>query len=235
MDFGRYVFSAPYWEWLCCGVAMTIIIALSSSVLAALVSLVVLRSQLAGARWLRALGVAFVLVFRNLPMVPLLLLLSFGVPGLWRQLWGQPLPRGLELPLLLVGLALNTAAYFAEILRAGVGAVSQQQVEAARTLGLRPRSIRRRVVYPQAIRIVGPALASRFIHNMKNASFAVVVPLPLGSMEVVGQAGRIAGQTFSWPEVLVVAAAVYLALALGASRLLERFTRNAAMCVETMP
>lgn len=234
MDFGRYVFGAPYFEWLCRGILMTVLIALISSILAAVASLAVLRCQLSATRGPRAIAVAFVIVFRNLPLVPLLLFLSFGVPGLWRQIWGHPFPRGMDFWLLLLGLSLNTAAYLSEILRAGAAAVSHQQVEAARTLGLTPSVIRRRVVYPQAIRIVGPALASRFIHNMKNASFAIVVPLPLGAMEVVGQAGRIAGETFSWREPLIVAALVYLVLALGAGRLLDRLTSREFTRVETV-
>lgn len=118
---------------------------------------------------------------------------------------------------------LNTGAYLAEILRAGVTAVAAEQVEAARTLGLAPGVIRRRVIYPQAVRIVAPALASRFIHNMKNSTLALVVPLPVQMMEVVGQAGRIAGQTFSWAEPLAFAACVHLLLALGLGRILNRW------------
>jgi ABC-type amino acid transport system permease subunit len=76
-------------------------------------------------------------------------------------------------------------------------------------------TIWRRVIVVQTIRIVAPLLASRFIHNMKNSTVALVVPLPVDEMEVVGQAGRIAGQTFTWAEPLIFAATVHLALALG--------------------
>ena len=77
------------------------------------------------------------------------------------------------------------------------------------------------MIYPQAVRIVAPALASRFIHNVKNSTLALVVPLPVHMMEVVGQAGRIAGQTFSWAEPLIFAAGIHLLLALGLGRLLN--------------
>jgi ABC-type amino acid transport system permease subunit len=122
-----------------------------------------------------------------------------------------------------LGLALNAGAYIAEILRAGVEAVPRGQAEAARTLGLSRKTIMRQVVFPQAMRIVAPALASRYIHIMKNSSLAMVVPLAPDLMEMVGQAGRIAGQTFSWVEPLVFAAVGYLAVSLLLSRLLNRW------------
>jgi His/Glu/Gln/Arg/opine family amino acid ABC transporter permease subunit len=223
MNFREYVFGSPYFGWLCNGVLMTLLIALVSGILAAVIGFVVLRCRMSNRGWLRAVGVGFVGVFRNLPLVPLLLFLTFAAPGLWRHLFGHPFPQGLELNLLLIGLALNTAAYFGEILFAGVQVVALDQVYAARTLGLSRGATRRHVVYPQAVRIVAPALASRFIHNMKNSTLSLVVPLPVEMMEIVGQAGRIAGQTFSWAEPLVFAACIHLSLALGLGWLLNRW------------
>lgn len=232
MDFSQYVFSPLYFGWLCRGVLMTLSITTVSGVCAAAVGFLMLRCHISAVPALRWTGAGFVVVFRNLPLLPLLLFLTYGVPGMWHQLSGRSFPRGLELYLLIAGLALNTGAYLAEVLRAGVNAVAAEQVEAARTLGLTPGAIRRRVIYPQATRIVAPALASRFIHNMKNSTMALVVPLPVQMMEVVGQAGRIAGQTFSWAEPLIFAACVHLSLALGLDRLLNRWASREQAKVE---
>jgi His/Glu/Gln/Arg/opine family amino acid ABC transporter permease subunit len=223
MDFGQYVFGVPYFGWLCRGIVMTMTITIASSLCAIVVGWAILRFHISASRWQRAIGVVYVIVFRNLPLVPLLLFLTFGVPGAWKTVSGSPLPRGLEFPLLVAGLALNTAAYLAEIMRAGITAVEIPQIEMSYLLGLSPKAVRQRVIYPQAMRIVAPALASRFIHNMKNSTLALVVPLPLGLMEVVGQAGRIAGQTFSWAEPLIFAACVHLTLSLGLGRLLNHW------------
>ncbi|MGA7732805.1 MAG: ABC transporter permease subunit [Chloroflexia bacterium] len=232
MDFSKYVFGSPYFEWLSRGLLMTVIISIISGFLAAIIGFVVVQCHISARAWLRVIGAGFVIVFRNLPLVPLLLFLTFGLPGLWSQFCGCPFPRGLELHLLLLGLALNTSAYLAEILRAGVAAVPSQQIDIARTLGLSPGTILRRVIYPQAIRIVAPGLASRFIHNMKNSTLALIVPLPVDMMEVVGQAGRIAGQTFSWAEPLIFAACIYLLLSIGLGSLLNRWaTREQARIV----
>jgi polar amino acid transport system permease protein len=235
MHFDRYVFAAPYFGWLCRGVLMTLIISLVSGTAAGLLGLGLLRLHTAAHPVPRGAATGFVIVFRNLPMVPLLLFLTFGLPAAWPQLVGRPFPRGLELYLLLLGLSLNTGAYFAEILRAGVKGVPAQHPQVARTLGLSTAAIRWLVVYPQAVRIVAPALATRWIHNMKNSAMALVVPLPVGLMEIVGQAGRIAGETFSWVEPLTAAAAVYLLLSLGASRALNQWATRAQARIEARP
>jgi polar amino acid transport system permease protein len=235
VDFGRYVLAAPYLGWLGRGIALTLVISFVSGCGATILGFGVLHLHLARRRLLRVLGAGFVLVFRNLPLVPLLLLLTFGLPGLWAQVCGCRFPRGLELYLLLLGLSLNTGAYLAEILRAGVLGVTPHHRETARTLGLSNTAIRWHVVYPQATRIVAPALATRWIHNMKNSTLALVVPLPVERMEVVGQAGRIAGQTFSWAEPLIVVAGVHLLLSLGLGWLLNRWAGRQQARIQARP
>ena len=236
LDFSRYVFAQPYFGWLCRGMLMTLVIGAAGAVIGTLLALAVLRCRSAGGnRLLRAAGTVYVVLFRNLPVMPLLLFLTFALPGIWRQAFGHTLPRGYEFYFLIMGLALNAGAYIAEILRAGVEAVPRGQTDAARALGLSPRTVRRRVVFPQAVRIVAPALASRYIHIMKNSSMALVVPLSPGMMEMVGQAGRIAGQTFSWAEPLIFAAAGYLGLSLILSRLLNRWANRAQIRVGGRP
>jgi His/Glu/Gln/Arg/opine family amino acid ABC transporter permease subunit len=229
MDFGRYVFGSPYFGWLCRGVLMTLTIGVTSGLLATAVGFVVLRCHLSGSRAMQWLAISFVGIFRNLPLLPVLLFLTFALPGIWQHLVGRPLIRGLEFYLLLLALALNTGAYLAEILRAGVSAIPMQQIETGWALGLPLSCLRRRIIYPQAVRIMAPALASRLIHNMKNSTMALIVPLPIQLMEVMGQAARIAGQTFSWAEPLVFAACVHLLLSLGVGGSLNRWaTREQA-------
>jgi His/Glu/Gln/Arg/opine family amino acid ABC transporter permease subunit len=235
MEFGRYVFAEPYFGWLWRGLGMTLLISLLSGWVAVVVGFGVLQLHLSAHRALRAAASGFVIIFRNLPLVPLLLFLTFGLPSLWLQLSGRPIPRGSEFPLLLAGLSLNTGAYLAEIFRAGVQGVPIAQRETARTLGLSTAAIRWHVIYPQAVRIVAPALATRWIHNTKNSAMAIVVPLPVGMMELVGQAGRIAGETFSWVEPLIVVAGAHLLLSVGAGSILNRWAGRAQARVEPRP
>ena len=227
LDFARNVFVQPYIEWLCQGMLMTLVIGVSGATFGTLIALMVLHCRVATSRIMRAFGVIYIVLFRNLPVLPLLLFFTFAIPGIWQEVFGFPIPRGFEFYFLIMVLALNAGAYLAEILRAGVEAVPREQIDAAHTLGLSLRTIRHRIIFPQCVHIVAPALASRYIHIIKNSSMALVVPLAPGMMEMVGQAGRIAGQTFAWAEPLIFAAIGYLVLALIFSRLLNRLATRA--------
>lgn len=211
---------------------MTVVISVLSGAAAVLIGLVAVRLQFAQHRFLPNAVAVYVIIFRNLPVVPLLLFLAVGLPDLWVALFGVSYPRGTELFVLLVGLSANTGAYLAEILRAGVEAVPREQRAAARVLGLSYAAVHYQVVLPQAVRIVAPALVTRLIHNIKNSTMAVVVPLSLGAMEMVGQAGRIAGETFSWLEPLIAVAVVYLTISIGLGRILERWAVRAQARVD---
>ncbi len=227
MDFESYVLSTPYSTWLLRGILMTLVIGAVSTVLSLALAGVVSALRTSRRRALRVLAAVHVNVFRNLPPVPLLLFLVLGLPGLWLRLTGSAMPTDLEFPLLVAGLSLNTSAYLAEILRAGLGAVPTSQWDSARVLGLGPVATRVSIIYPQALRICLPALGNRLIHNLKNSTLALVVPLGVGSMEIVGQAGRVAGQTFAWAEPLVVAAVVHLSLAFALGAIVRVLGRRA--------
>lgn len=232
LDFAQYVFSEPYFGWLCRGVGMTLLVTVLTTVAALVLGAGVAAMRLSPRAFWRAAGAAYVAVFRNLPPLPLLLFLLYGLPGAVRSLAGLSLPSGVEFPLLIAGLSLNTSSYLAETLRSGVRAVAAEQWDAGRVLGLGRWAVLRLVIYPQALRISFPALGTRLIHNMKNSTLALALPLPVGYMEVVGQAGRIAGQTFAWAEPLLFAAAVHMSLALLLSFAVQRMARGEQRKVE---
>jgi polar amino acid transport system permease protein len=218
---------------------MTLVISLVSGTAAALTGLGVMRLRLGHHRGARAAAVTFVMIFRNVPIVPLLLFLTFAVPNIFLQVFGRPFPLAFDLTLLLLGLTLNTAPCIAEILRAGALAVAPQQIDAARTIGLSNTAIRWLVVDPQAVRIVAPALATRWINRMQNSAMAIVVPpatMATGSCRAgPGQAQRIAGETFSWVQPVTAVAVIYLALSLGSGRLLNRWATRAQARIVARP
>jgi His/Glu/Gln/Arg/opine family amino acid ABC transporter permease subunit len=235
MHFGNYVFAEPYLGWLVRGILMTLLISVVSGTAAALLGLWVTRLRLTSRRGPRLAADTFVMIFRNLPLVPLLLFVTFALPRLWLQVTGRAFPIWADLYLLLAVLSADSGANFAEILRAGVLGVAPQQQEVARTMGLSAGAIRWHVVFPQAARIVAPALATRWIQNMKNSTMALVVPLPLGLLEMAGQAERIAGETFSWVQPLTAIAVVYLLLSLGSGWFLNRWASRAQARVQAGP
>jgi polar amino acid transport system permease protein len=107
----------------------------------------------------------------------------------------------------LVGLALNEAAYLAEIVRAGLGSVDAGQGEAARALGMKESTILRRVVLPQAMRVIVPPTGNETISMLKTTSLVVAVPFTL---EITYATSAIGSRTFEPIPLLIVAALWYL-------------------------
>nr|WP_216645832.1 amino acid ABC transporter permease [Isoptericola halotolerans] len=107
----------------------------------------------------------------------------------------------------LIGLALNEAAYLAEIVRAGLGSVDAGQAEAARALGMKEGKILRRIVLPQAMRVIVPPTGNETISMLKTTSLVVAVPFTL---EITYATSAIGSRTFQPIPLLIVAALWYL-------------------------
>jgi His/Glu/Gln/Arg/opine family amino acid ABC transporter permease subunit len=149
-------------------------------------------------RALRACAAAYVEVMRN---VPLLVHMYFWYVGL----------AFLRLPpfaCAVAALTLYSGAYVAEAVRSGLGAVPRGQHLAALASGLTPRQSLFYVVYPQALRIIMPSLASLFSQLIKDSSLASVITVA----ELTYQAAAIEGQTFRTFEVYITISLLYLAL-----------------------
>jgi len=116
-----------------------------------------------------------------------------------------------EFVALVLALALYTAAFVAELIRAGVQSVDRGQIEAAYAMGLKPRAALRFVVMPQALRLIIPPLTSQYLNLTKNSSLAVAIAYP----DLVSVfAGTTLSQTEQAVEVLLITMAVYLLLSL---------------------
>jgi polar amino acid transport system permease protein len=108
----------------------------------------------------------------------------------------------------ILGLGLNEAAYMAEIVRAGIGGVDAGQSEAAEALGMSPAQAYRRVILPQASRLIIPPTANETITMLKQSSLVVV----LGMLDLTGTAQAIYSRNFQQIPLLLVASIWYLAL-----------------------
>src|SRR6478735_8208407 len=109
----------------------------------------------------------------------------------------------------MIGLALNEAAYMAEIVRAGVGSVNEGQVEASTALGMSWSQTMRRTVLPQAMRVIIPPTGNELISMLKTTSLVLAVPY---TGELYGRARDISGANFQPIPLLLVAATWYLAI-----------------------
>lgn len=174
-----------------------------------------------------ALAVGAALVFG----LPLALFLAAGAPlALARpELQGFNFAGGAtltpEFATLLGGLTLYTAAFIAEIVRAGVLSVDRGQSEAAYSLGLsRPRTTRL-VILPQALRVIVPPLTSQYLNLTKNSSLAVAIGYP----DLVSIANTAMNQTGQAIEGIAIIMAVYLTISLSISALMNWYNRRIAL------
>jgi His/Glu/Gln/Arg/opine family amino acid ABC transporter permease subunit len=192
---------APIWsnrDLLIDGFLTTILLSAFALALALVLGLMVGTAGAARARALRAGSAAYVELMRN---IPLLVHLYFWYVAL----------AFLRLPPFLcavLGLALYSGAYVAEIVRSGIGAVPQGQRLAALAIGLSPRQALLFVTYPQALRIIAPSLASIASQLIKDSSLASVITVA----ELTYQASAIEGQTFRTFEVYIAISLLYLLL-----------------------
>jgi general L-amino acid transport system permease protein len=130
-----------------------------------------------------------------------------------------------ELMALLLGLAIYTASFIAEIVRSGILGVPKGQTEAAQAVGLSKGQALRLVVIPQAARIIIPPLTSQYLNLTKNSSLAVAIGYP----DFVSVTGTILNQTNQAVEVILMTMGVYLALSLLTSLLMNWFNRRLAL------
>ena len=124
---------------------------------------------------------------------------------------------------LTLALALYTAAFIAEIVRAGIMAISKGQSEAAFALGLRPNRTMNLVILPQALRVIIPPLISNYLNLTKNSSLAIAV----GYMDITGTLGGITlNQTGREMESLLILMAIYLAISLTISTIMNWYNES---------
>jgi general L-amino acid transport system permease protein len=144
-----------------------------------------------------------------------------ALPGGFSLSWDVPALRGFnyrggwvlipELVALLLALTLYTAAFIAEVVRAGIEAVPRGQLEAAASLGLSRRRILIDIVIPQALRVIIPPLTNQYLNLTKNSSLAAAIAYP----DLISVfAGTVLNQTGQAVEVIVITMAVYLAISL---------------------
>ncbi len=131
-----------------------------------------------------------------------------------------------ELVALTLGLVIYTAAFIAEIVRAGILAVSKGQTEAASALGLRPGHTLRLVVIPQAMRVIIPPLTSQYLNLTKNSSLAVVIGYP-DLVQVF--MGTVLNQTGQAIECVAITMAVYLTISIATASFMNWYNARKAL------
>lgn len=162
------------------------------------------------------LAVSYVEVVRGTPLLLQLYFFYFLLPEI------IPLLNQSKFACVCIALVFNSAAYVCEIVRAGIEAVDPGQTEAARSLGLSSRQTMRRIVLPQAVRNILPALCNEFVAVIKETSLASTFFIG----DLMTQYRTISGNMFLVIEPLIVAGIIYFALTFTLSKAVARLERR---------
>ncbi len=163
---------------------------------------------------LKGVAGVYVEVIRGTPLLVQLLYIYYGLPQV-----------GIVLPpftAAAIALSINSGAYVAEIVRAGIQSIDKGQMEAARSLGMTYLSAMRYIVMPQAFRRVIPPLVNEFITLIKDSSLLTVI----GVVELTRTGQRISGSTFNVFHVYTAVAALYFIMTFSLSKLMSYLERR---------
>jgi amine acid ABC transporter, permease protein, 3-TM region, His/Glu/Gln/Arg/opine family len=215
--FWQALSSGPYWRGALTALELTAASLSTAVAIGFFVALGVLSKR----RWVRSVAWIYNWLFRATPTLLQLFFIWYALPQIWTGFaasWFTPFMAA------LIALSLNEAAYMSEIIRAGLLSVDPGQELAGRALGMSRRQILRKVVVPQAVRIVIPPTGNEFITLLKLTSLASVISLH----ELLTAAQELASATFLYPETYLSALVYYLGivsvLMVIQSRLEKRFT-----------
>jgi len=180
--------------------------------------------RLSPVRPLAMLAAGYVSLFRSIPLVMVLLWFFLVVPTLLRDVLGLSHATDLRLASAMVGFALFEAAYYSEIMRAGIQSVSRGQAQAALALGMRPLQAMWLIILPQAFRNMLPLLLTQAIILFQDTSLVYVSALA----DFFGAAYKVGDRDGRIVEMLLFAGAVYFVICSAASIAVRLFQRRLA-------
>lgn len=201
------------------GVEITVIVSAASVFLAVILAGLGALGRLSTHATIYAASTLYVSLVRGTPLLVQIIFVYLALPEI--------IPAVARVPTIYLGivaLAFNYGAYMTEIFRAGIEAVPRGQREAAEALGMPESLVMRRIVMPQAVRIVIPAIGNEFIAMIKDSSLVSVIAV----QELLWRAQRAGAQSFNTFEALAVAALVYWILTLIFSIVQDRLEKRMA-------
>ena len=236
--------SLPYWRAMLAGLVNTLRVVIAGLVGATVLGTLIGTASFSSNGLLRRLARVYVEVIRNIPLLLQLIFWYFvvflalpngrdalqlpgivlaksglflGSPELVDGVWQSPLRFTVEFGAVLTGLVVYTAAFIAEVVRGGIASVSKGQWEAATSLGFSPLLTLRRIVLPQALRVIVPGLNTQFISLAKNSSLAVAC----GFTDLYSVSETTLNQTGRAIEVMLILLGSYLVIDLVISALMN--------------
>ncbi len=210
-------FISTYWRYISEGTIQTLEISFLSIVFASILALLTALGRLSRIAPIYALSTFYISLIRGTPLLLQIFFFFLALPQMGIVLSG--LVAG------VVALSLNYGAYMSEIFRAGIQSVGKGQREAALALGMTPNQLMRRIVLPQALRLVIPPVGNDFIAMLKDSSLVAMT----GFVRELMWRARDVGQTkFRGLEALLIAALWYWALTVIFSAIQSRVEKRLA-------
>ncbi|HEI6505354.1 TPA: ABC transporter permease subunit [Staphylococcus aureus] len=203
-------FISKYGSFFLKGIKITILISLIGVALGSILGAFVALMKLSKIKIISWIASIYIEILRGTPMLVQVFIVFFGITA----------ALGLDISALVCGtiaLVINSSAYIAEIIRAGINAVDKGQMEAARSLGLNYRQTMKSVIMPQAIKNILPALGNEFVSLIKESSIVSTI----GVGEIMFNAQVVQGISFDPFTPLLVAAALYFVLTFVLTRIMN--------------
>ncbi|HHC5918676.1 TPA: ABC transporter permease subunit [Staphylococcus aureus] len=203
-------FVSKYGSFFLKGIKITILISLIGVALGSILGAFVALMKLSKIKIISWIASIYIEILRGTPMLVQVFIVFFGITA----------ALGLDISALVCGtiaLVINSSAYIAEIIRAGINAVDKGQMEAARSLGLNYRQTMKSVIMPQAIKNILPALGNEFVTLIKESSIVSTI----GVGEIMFNAQVVQGISFDPFTPLLVAAALYFVLTFVLTRIMN--------------
>jgi polar amino acid transport system permease protein len=216
------------------GAGTTLYVSLVSITIATILALVGSIARLSSNSIAQGVSGFYVSLIRGTPLLIQIYVIYLGLPQIGQQLSDLGFPTIGKffildaVPAGILALSLNYGAYMTEIFRAGLQSISYGQREAAIALGMTPLQVMRRVVLPQAIRIIIPDVGNQFIAMQKDSALVSV----MGVWEITYIANRYARRDSKYMEMFLVAATAYWILTIISSWLQSRLEKRMAQAYE---
>lgn len=206
-----------YWSMLLRSLGYTLVLTLFALFFAMIIGLIFALLNVSHKKSLNFIGTVYVDAVRGVPLIVLAFFIYFGVPQAVKMLGVQ----GFRLPALQAGtiaLAMNCGAYMAEIFRAGIQSIDKGQMEAARSLGLPYGTSMRRVILPQAFKVMIPSVINQFIITLKDTSILSVIGYP----ELTNMGKTISGNTFKSLQTWTIIGILYMVVIVTLSKIAKK-------------
>ena len=210
MDFS---FLSEYYPYFISGTINTIIIAILTVLFGVILGTVLALLKISNSKILRGIASAYIEFIRVTPLLVQIYIIFYMVSFPDFTLFGIEMARFIPG---VIALSINSAAYVAEIIRAGIQAVDKGQMEASRSLGFTKGQAMKYVVLPQAVKNILPALGNEFVVVIKESSIVSII----GIAELMMSANIIRGAIYRPFEPLLVVAVIYFALTFTLTRVL---------------